>query len=126
VSVAKQILWERRVSLEEMDAAEWELAQAEMAAAIGKPRISDYIERMTEVFRPERGDESVSSPPWFKLLLVSYGIYYTVNIYFFMRSMVFLHRCVDCLPNVGGIVWLSPWPAASCQKYFTLMSTISI
>jgi hypothetical protein len=105
VTVAKQILRERRVSLEEMDAAEWELAQAEMAAAIGKPRISDYIERMTEVFRPERGDGSASTPAWFKLLLVLYGIYYTVNIYSIIRYMARLHRCIDCLPNVSGIVW---------------------
>jgi hypothetical protein len=105
VNVAKQILWERRVSLEEMDAAEWELAQAEMVAAIGKPRIGDYIERMTEVFRPERGDGSASSPPWFKLLLVVYGIFYTVNIYSVIRYMVWLHRCIACLPNVSGIVW---------------------
>jgi hypothetical protein len=105
VSVAKQILWERGVSLEEMDAAEWELAQAEMAAAIGRPRIGDYIERITEVFRPERGDGSASSPPWFQLLLVCYGIYYTVNIYSIIRYMVWLHRCIDCVAAVGAIVW---------------------
>src|ERR1700722_10225506 len=81
VTVAKQILWERRVSLEEMDTAEWELAQAEMAAAIGKPRISDYIERMTEVFRPEPGKESEAAPGWFMVLLVLYGLYYIFKIY---------------------------------------------
>ena len=105
VSVAKRILWERGVSPEEMDAAEWELAQAEMAAAIDKPRISDYIERMTEVFRPERGERSAPSPPWFKLLLICYGIYYVVNIYSIVRYMVWLRRCIDCLPDTGGIVW---------------------
>jgi len=106
VIVAKNILNERGISLQEMDAAEWEVAQAEMAAAIGKPRVSDYIERITELFRPDRSDGPVVySPPWFKLLLVLYGIYYTVNLYSVIRYMVFLHRCIDCMPNVSGIVW---------------------
>jgi hypothetical protein len=105
VIVAKGILHERRVSLEEMDAAEWELAQAEMAAAIGKPRITDYIERFAEEFRPERGQASETGPWWFTLLLACYGLYYTVNMYAFIRLLFLLHRCIDCVPDVRVMVW---------------------
>jgi hypothetical protein len=105
VSVAKQILWERRVSPEEMDAAEWELAQAEMAAATGKPRISDYIERITEVFRPERSDRPEGAPVWFMVLLVFYGLYYMVNMYAFIRLLFLLHRCIDCVPEMRVMLW---------------------
>jgi hypothetical protein len=105
VVVAKQILWERRVSMEEMDAAEWELAQAEMAAAIGKPRIGDYIERMTEVFRPERGKASEAAPGWFSVLLLFYGLYYIVNMYAFIRLLFLLHRCINCVPDARVMLW---------------------
>lgn len=105
VTVAKNILKERLVSLEEMDAAEWELAQAEMAAAIGKPRITDYIERFTEVFRPERGQASEAGPGWYTLLLVLYGVYYIFNIYSVTRYLVYLHRCKTCMPDNAGIGW---------------------
>ena len=105
VNVAKQILWERGISLEEIDAAEWELAQAEMAAAIGKPRISDYIERMTEVFRPERGDSSEATPVWFMVLLVLYGLYFIVNMYAFIRLLFAFHRCIDCALDIRVIGW---------------------
>jgi hypothetical protein len=105
VVVAKNILKERRVSLEEMDAAEWELAQAEMAAAIGKPRISDYIERFTEVFRPERGQASETGPGWYTALLVLYGVYYIFNIYSVTKYLVYLHRCVACKPDMAGVWW---------------------
>jgi len=105
VVVAKNILKERRVSLEEMDAAEWELAQAEMAAAIGKLRITDYIERFAEEFRPERGQASETGPWWLTVLLVFYGIYYTVNMYAFIRLLFLLHRCIDCVPDVRVMVW---------------------
>ena len=105
VTVAKNILKERLVSPEEMDAAEWELAQAEMAAAIGKPRFTDYIERFTEVFRPERGQASEAGPGWYTLLLVLYGIYYIFNIYSVTRYLVYLHRCETCLPDKAGIGW---------------------
>jgi hypothetical protein len=102
VVVAKQILWERRVSPEEMDAAEWELAQAEMAAAIGKPRISDYIERLIDVFRPERGQASDAGPAWYTILLLFYGVYYIFNIYAAINYFVYLHRCETCLPDEVG------------------------
>jgi hypothetical protein len=105
VVVAKNILKERRVSLEEMDAAEWELAQSEMAAAIGKPRIGDYIERFTEVFRPDRGQASETGPGWYTALLVFYGVYYIINIYSVTKYLVYLHRCETCMPDMAGIGW---------------------
>jgi hypothetical protein len=105
VVVAKRILHERRVSLEEMDAAEWELAQAEMAAAIGKPRIGDYLERMTEVFRPERGRAYEATPRWYTVLLVLYGIYYIFNIYSVIKYLVYLRRCENCLADRAGQAW---------------------
>jgi hypothetical protein len=105
VMVAQRILKDRRVSVEEMDAAEWELAQAEMAAAIGKPRIADYLERFVEPFLPERGKVSEASPGWYTVMLVLYGIYLVFNVYSVTSYVVFLRRCEDCLPDPAGQAW---------------------
>ncbi len=51
---------------------------------------------MTEEFRPERGQAPETGPWWFTLLLVYYGLYYTVNMYTYIRLLFLLHRCVDC------------------------------
>jgi hypothetical protein len=105
VTVAKEILEERRVSIEEMDTAEWELAQAEMAAAIGKPKVTDYLERFTEVFRPERGRPGEAAPGWYTVLLVLYGLFFVFIVYSATSYIVFLHRCADCLPDQSGEAW---------------------
>jgi hypothetical protein len=68
-----------------------------MAAAIGKPRISDYIERFTDVFRPERGQASETGPGWYTAL----AIFITVCFYFVLKqkslgwAMLLIHWSVQ-------------------------------
>ncbi len=103
VTAAERILKERGITRAEIAAEEWDLAQKEMADALKRPRRSDFIAGIKELF----GNEKLTSPSdrWFLALLVLYGCYYTYHMYITIKQDVWLFQCKECSFLPDALAW---------------------
>lgn len=104
VAAATQVLNERGIPVEEIDAEEWALAQKEMSEALAKKRFGDYFNWVQELL-PSSAGEGPASRPWIYLFLLAYAVYYVFKVYLNIKIFVSFARCEVCRDT--GVVTLT-------------------
>lgn len=95
VAAATQILKERGITAEEIDAEEWELAQKEMSDALAKKQFGDYFNWVRELL-PQSTENGPAARPWIYIFLLGYAVYYVFKVYLDIKIIVIFARCEIC------------------------------
>jgi len=95
VAAADRVLRERGISMEEIAAEEWNLAQKEMSDALARRRFGDYFDWVKELL-PSTVGEGPATRPWIFIFLLGYAIFYVCNIYLIIKTTVIFARCETC------------------------------
>lgn len=115
VTAAQRILHERGISMEEIAAEEWNLAQKEMLDAATKRRFADYFDWVGEIFRVERSMGPAEK--WFGVFLLFYALYYTYDLFQGVRLVVFYLRCKECYSMVTAVYY---------EVFFEVYATLAL
>jgi glycosyltransferase involved in cell wall biosynthesis len=103
VAAADRVLRERGISVEEIAAEEWNLAQKEMSDALAKRRFGDYFEWLWELLRVDRSKEPAEK--WFGFFILLYSLYYVYDLYVCTQTVVFYFRCKICTEWRTPVFW---------------------